>query len=51
MTVYEKLKEEFGCAIMAILGDMADNDFDPENISASDIDAIARKVKFYLDLE
>ena len=50
MTVYEKLKEEFGCAIMAILGDMADNDFDPENIAADDIDAIARKVKFYLDL-
>lgn len=50
MTVYEKLKEEFSCAIIAILGDGADNEFDPENISADDIEAIARKVKFYLDL-
>lgn len=50
MTVYEKLKEEFDCAILAIFGDLADDDFDLENISASDIDAIAHKVKFYLDL-
>lgn len=50
MTVYDKLKEEFGCAIVAIFGDLADDEFDPEKVSAADIEAIARKVKFYLDL-
>lgn len=50
MTVYDKLKEEFGCAILAIFGDEADKEFENGSVSASDIDAIARKVKFYLDL-
>lgn len=50
MTNYEKLKEEFGAAIMAVFGDGADEEFYPLTLTAADIDAIARKVKFYLDL-
>jgi len=49
MTIYEKLIEEFGAAIVAVYGDVADKDFSKELISNSDIDAIAKKVKFYLD--
>lgn len=48
MTVYEKLKEEFGAAIIAIYGDLADKEVEEVGIESSDIDAIARKVKFYL---
>ena len=49
-TVYEKLREEFGCAIVAVLGDAADKKFENGSISEADIDDIARKVKFYMDL-
>jgi hypothetical protein len=50
MTVYEKLREEFGCAIVAVLGDLADKEFEEGSVPKEDIDAIARKVKHYLDL-
>lgn len=49
-TVYEKLREEFGCAIVAVLGDAADKEFEEGSVPKEDIDAIARKVKHYLDL-
>ena len=51
MTVNEKLIEEFGCAISAVLGINEDKDVKDYEISADDIDEIARKVKFYLDLK
>jgi len=49
MTNREKLLEEFGCAISAVLGDLEDKDFD-NKISKSDLIAIAEKVAFYMDL-
>ena len=48
MTVREKLLEEFGCAISAILGDQEDKEYD-DNIDPADVDAIAKKVKWYLE--
>ena len=51
MTVKEKLIQEFGCAITAVLGDEADKGTEDVEISESDIDAIAKKVKFYMDLD
>ena len=51
MTIYEKLMEEFGCAIKAELGDMADKDYEEnDGVEKADILAIAKKVVFYLDL-
>lgn len=50
MTVYDKLKQEFGCAIVAILGDEADKSWNEFEISKAEIEAISNKVKFYLDL-
>lgn len=51
MTVYEKLLEEFGCAINAILGDVADKEWEnsSEDVSREDIIAMSKKVCFYLD--
>lgn len=49
MTIYEKLLEEFGCAINAIFGDLADEEYDEEKVSKDDLMAIAKKVAFYLD--
>jgi len=51
MTIKEKLIQEFGCAITAILGDDADKEAEDVEISKADIDAIAKKVKFYMDLD
>lgn len=48
MTVREKLLEEFGCAISAILGDNEDKDIKEYQVDDADIDDIARKVKWYL---
>ena len=48
----EKLLEEFEVAIVAIFGDLSDEEYNEDtdtDISAGDIDAIARKVKFYMD--
>lgn len=49
MTNKEKLLQEFACAITAELGDIAEEEFE-NKIEKGDIDAIARKVKWYLDL-
>ena len=50
MTVREKLMQEFEAAIEAVYGDVAEDDEEYVEIEAGDIDAIARKVKFYLDI-
>lgn len=50
VTKREKLLEELGCAITATLGSLEDEEF-KNDITKSDIDTIAHKVKFYLDLE
>ena len=49
MTNKEKLLEEFGCAINAVLGDKADEEYDESKITLDDLIAIATKVAFYLD--
>lgn len=49
MTIQEKLEQEFSAAIQSVLGDVADQEFE-DNIRNADIDEIARKVKFYLDM-
>lgn len=57
MAVYDKLKEEFGCAIAAVLGDLADQEYCEGKqeycegkVDELDLNLIANKVKFYLDL-
>lgn len=50
MTTYEKLMEELGAAIVAVYGEKADNEYTKGEITAEDINVIAHKVKFYLDL-
>ena len=50
MTNYEKLMEEFGCAINSVLGEVAEEEFKGE-IRKEDLLAIARKVAFYMDLD
>ena len=49
MTKEEKLMQEFECAIYAVLGDAKEEEFD-DDITAGDIQLIAQKVMFYLDL-
>ena len=51
MSVKEKLLQELACAIDAVYGDQAEKDVDENPITSSDIDAVARKTKFYLDLD
>ena len=53
MSNKEKLLEQFGCAINAVLGDLAEEDFDSEEntITKGDIKLIAQKVIFYMDLD
>lgn len=50
MTVKERLLEEFESAINAVLGDNGYKDTDDYNVDSSEINAIAHKVKFYMDL-
>lgn len=50
MTKKERLLQEFKCAISAVLGDTEEEEFE-NDITKGDIDMIAHKVKFYLDLE
>lgn len=50
MTKKEKLMEEFECAINAVFGSLADEEY-ASDICAEDINAIAHKVKFYMDLD
>lgn len=51
MTVKEKLIEEFGCAITAVLGDVADQEYCEGKVDKLDLKLIANKVAFYLDLD
>lgn len=50
MTIKEKLLQEFGAAISAVFGDIAEKEYDANEISAIDVEDVARKVKFYMDL-
>lgn len=50
MTIKERLMEEFECAIMATFGDKADKKEEEVELSKFDIDSIAMKVKWYMDL-
>lgn len=50
MTIKEKLLQEFGAAIIAVFGDIAEKEYDANEISASDVEDVAHKVKFYMDL-
>lgn len=47
-SVKDKLLEEFGCAINAVLGYVAQEEFSTEKVEKGDLEAIARKVAFYL---
>ena len=49
MTVKEKLLEELGCAIVAVFGDKADEEYNDDSIDREDLIAVAKKVAFYLD--
>ena len=49
MTIKEKLLQEFECAINAIYGDRAEEEFSDEEVGEADLIAIAQKVAFYLD--
>lgn len=49
MKLKEKLRQEFECAIVAVFGDQADKEYKRDLVSDSDLIAIARKVRFYLD--
>lgn len=51
MTLKEQLLQEFECAIEAIFGGDTDKEFNIEEIDANTLNAIARKVAFYLDLD
>ena len=51
MKVREKLLQEFEAAINAELGDLAEEEAENATIGTGDIDLIANKVKFYLDLQ
>lgn len=48
MDTKEKLLKEFACAINAVLGEDAESE--DYEVDASDINEIAHKVKFYMDL-
>lgn len=50
MTNREKLLEEFGCAISAVLGDLAEQEYCEGKVDKLDLDLIAEKVAFYMDL-
>ena len=51
MTVKERLVEEFTCAINAVLGDCAYMEDEEEyKVDRGDIEMIAKKVLFYMDL-
>lgn len=50
-TVLERLVEEFTCAINAVFGDVAEEKYEAKKVHKGDIEEIAHKVKFYLDLE
>lgn len=49
MTIGQKLEKEFSCAILAIFGDKAEEEYEEGKVSKADLKAIADKVAFYLD--
>ena len=52
MTVKERILQEVECAIAAVLGDNEEKEDEEEyQVSAGDINEIARKVKWYMDLD
>ena len=51
MTVKEKLLEEISCAITAVLGDIAEQEYSIGKVDKSDLKLIAHKTSFYLDLD
>ena len=51
MTVKERLLEEIECAINAVLGDCAEmEDGEEYTVDRSDLEMIAKKTAFYMDL-
>lgn len=50
MTIKEKLLQEFGAAINAEFGSYGDNEWEDGMVSGAEIEDVAHKVKFYLDL-
>lgn len=48
-TLKEFLLEQFGCAITAIYGDLADKPSSEVDVDVEELKAIAKKVAFYLD--
>ena len=50
MTIKEKLLQEFEASISATFGSRENDEYETDEVSASDIDYIAHKVKFYMDL-
>ena len=51
MTVKERLLEEVECAINAVLGDYAEMEDEEEyKVDRGDIEMIAKKTMFYMDL-
>ena len=51
MTVKKRLLDEFECAINAVFGDEAEQEFDDVEFTEADLDLIVKKVKFYMDLD
>lgn len=49
-TVKERLVREFGCAVTAILGDIADQDAEDTPVSEGDLLGMMRKMMFYMDI-
>lgn len=49
MNLKEKLMEEYQAAVIAVYGDLADEEF--ENVSEEDLNAINEKVKFYMGVK
>ena len=44
MTAYDKLKEEFGRAIVAVLGDLADQEYCEGKVDELDLNLIANNL-------
>lgn len=51
MTIKEKLLEEFEAAIGNLFAGDETLEFSEDLVTAQNIDSIARKVKFYMDLD
>lgn len=49
-TVKERLVREFGYAVTAVLGDIADRDAEDTPVSEGDLLGMVRKMMFYMDI-